>query len=341
LNKYSVNARIIIEDEPSNTIETCLSVVYAQTCESRSFILSNPTIRLKSNFRIFRSDQQQQVLESINHNNTVEIFTENSFHNINHSWKFQMFVILLENISNFETIFQLLSQISSWDMRANFLVGYFGNDDIGEIFKISWQYYVVNINVVAMKDGMPNIFTYFPYSNNSCQEYKNYDVLSDCANLKNTNIFPQKVPLDLNGCEVKVMPYVIPPYVTDYNLTEDHPGRAGIEVTIMRNVAKRMNFRIRMIKNFYSHWGFRFEDGNYSMMYKDLLESKTDMIFGFVNGNASYSKDIDASFSHLQDSPVWFFSSAIEMPQWMNLTNIFDEVLWLAIFSMMLITAIA
>ncbi|GLV45607.1 Ionotropic receptor 7c, partial [Carabus blaptoides fortunei] len=235
----------------------------------------------------------------------------------------------------------LLSQTSSWDMRAKFLVGYFGNDDIGEIFKISWQYYVVNINVVTMKNGVPNIFTYFPYSNNSCQEYKNYEVLSDCENLENGHIFPQKVPLDLNGCEIKIMPYVIPPYVIDYNITEDHPGKAGIEVIIMRNVAKRMNFSIRMIKNFHRHWGFRFEDGNYSMMYKDLLEFKTDMIFGFTYGNASYSKDLDASFSHLHDSSVWFFSSAIEMPQWKNLTNIFDEVLWLVIFSMMLITAIA
>ncbi|GLV45960.1 Ionotropic receptor 7c [Carabus blaptoides fortunei] len=155
-----------------------------------------------------------------------------------------------------------------------------------------------------MKNDMPNIFTYFPYSNNSCKEYKDYEVLSDCGNLKNSHIFPQKVPLDLNGCEVKIMPYVIPPYVIDYNITEDDPGRAGIEVTIMRNVAKRMNFRIRMIKNFYSHWGYRYPDGNYSMMYKDLLDYKTEMIFGFANGNASHNMDLDASFQHLHDSSI-------------------------------------
>lgn len=137
------------------------------------------------------------------------------------------------------------------------------------------------------------------------------------------------------------MPYSIPPYVINYNITEDDPGRAGIEVTIIRNVAKKMNFSLRVVKNIYSHWGYRYPDGKYSMMYKDLLDYKTDMIFGFTYGNASYSKELDASFAHLHDSSVWFFPSAIEMPHWKNLTNIFDEVLWFAIFSMMLITALA
>lgn len=200
LNKYSVNARIMIEDVP-NGIEKCLSDIYAHTYESRTFIFSNLTQKL--NFTFLKPNQNSLDLEHSNYNNSVEIFSSNNFENIQHSWKFQMYVILLENISTFETIFELLSQSESWDMRAKFLVGYFGNEDIDKIFKICWKYYVVNINVVATKDDVQNIYTYFPYSNKSCHEYKEYEVLSNCEDLEKDQIFPQKIPLDLHGCEVR------------------------------------------------------------------------------------------------------------------------------------------
>lgn len=192
-----------MEDVPNAGIEKCLSDIYAHTYESRTFIFSNLTI--KSNFTFFKPNQKQNLLhfEHSNYNNTVEIYSSNNFGNIQHLWKFQMYVILLENISTFETIFELLSRSASWDMRAKFLVGYYGIEDIDEIFKISWKYYVININVVAIENGVPNIFTYFPYSNKSCHEYKEYEILSNCEDLEKDQIFPQKIPLDLHGCEVR------------------------------------------------------------------------------------------------------------------------------------------
>lgn len=137
------------------------------------------------------------------------------------------------------------------------------------------------------------------------------------------------------------MAYVIPPYVINLKMPREKPAKTGLEVTIIHNVARRMNLTLKFLANPHKHWGYRFSDGSFSMMYKALKERETDIIFGFTYGNSSYSKDFDASFCHLGDASIWFFPTAPQMAQWKNLTNIFEKNLWLVIFLMLLVNGIA
>lgn len=92
-----------------------------------------------------------------------------------------------------------------------------------------------------------------------------------------------------------------------------------------------MNMSPVFINHSYGHWGFQYPDGNYTFMYKLLYEKKADVMFGFLYGNSTYSKDFDSSHCHLLDPSVWWVPIALPVPQWKNIILIFDKTIWFSI----------
>lgn len=127
------------------------------------------------------------------------------------------------------------------------------------------------------------------------------------------------------------MAYNLQPYVIDVNNPPEEPSKAGLEVTIIHNVAVRMNIKIKYFKNPHKLWGYHLIDGNFTMMFKELKDRNVDLIYGYMFANSSYLEDFDGSFTHLQDTSNWFFPTAPQMAQWKSLTNIFEKNVWLVI----------
>lgn len=98
-----------------------------------------------------------------------------------------------------------------------------------------------------------------------------------------------------------------------------------------------MNLFPEFLNHSYVHWGFKYPNGSYSLMYKDLYNKKADVMFGFTYGNSTYNSDFDQSFSHLLDPSVWWVPIASQTPPWKNILAIYDQTLWIIILSTTLI----
>lgn len=270
-------------------------------------------------------------------NNSLLIYEENKFVTSTIFGRFNMFVFLLQNTHKLDKTLSILYNSTYWNSRAKYLVVTNSKDpkEMDKIFQITWKYLIFNIAVIFGTD----VYTFYPFQRNNCAQYKTYENISSCGHL--TGVFPNKIPSDLFGCEVKLMPYIIPPYVTNLDAPRNDPALAGVEITIVNTIANRMNFTEKYTKSSYVHWGYKFKDGTYNLMFKALFNKEIDVIFGFTYGNSSYTFDFDPSFCHLTDKSVWFFPTALQMAQWKNLTSIFEGKLWLVIFLMFIINGLS
>lgn len=174
-----------------NNISLCLVNIYKKNPDTNTMIVS------------YNQKSLYDFNYSIKNNNLgFLIYTKNKFDFLNSLQTFQMFIIFVNTVKQFEDTLVSLSQSKLWNSRGKFLVGYFGIDDIGQIFNISWTYYVFNINVIAINETSANVATYFPYKNGNCGQYKTHELLFSCDDQSVENFFPKKIPLDLQGCEV-------------------------------------------------------------------------------------------------------------------------------------------
>lgn len=122
-----------------------------------------------------------------------------------------------------------------------------GPQTINEIFDLAWKLQMVNFYVL-MKTNESNwsLFTYIPYQH-GCQTViprimetftpENY---TEQLKVPFSELYFTKIS-NLNGCTVRVAVVQVEPYViTNYN--ETHSTFDGIDVRIVREVAKSMNF---------------------------------------------------------------------------------------------------
>lgn len=98
------------------------------------------------------------------------------------------------------------------------------------------KYYVFNLDVIF--NG--SVYTFFPYGGENCGSYSTYEKISDCNKIG--NIYKEKIPKNLKGCPVKMMPYIIAPFVTSLDAPKNNPALSGVEMVISNNIAKIMNY---------------------------------------------------------------------------------------------------
>lgn len=271
-------------------------------------------------------------------NTSKLLYTEEDFVTTSIFGRFDMFVLLPTSTEKFDKMLAILYQSWYWNSRAKFLV-VLNQEEMDEAFRIAWKYLIYNIVIISPENKTINLYTFYPYSGHHCAEFLHHELLSSCASVG--SLFPTKIPSNLNGCEVKLMPYIIPPYVTNVSASRKDPSASGLEVTIVHTIATKLNLTERYINNPFDHWGYKFKDGTYSLMYKALYEKEIDLIFGFTYGNSSYTFDFDPSFCHLVDKTVWFFPTALQIPQWKNMIAIFEKKLWIVIIVVLVLNGIS
>lgn len=116
------------------------------------------------------------------------------------------------------------------------LVGTF-NENINYIFECAWQYSLLNFFVLHKG----KIFTYFPYKNN-CGERITYEIIGHCEETLESVLKYSKREINLKGCPVNILTLPYRPFVIDVFGDRNNPKQAGLEVTIMEIVAKKINF---------------------------------------------------------------------------------------------------
>lgn len=259
--------------------------------------------------------------------NSVTILSNTSF--LNTYSKYDAYIMYIRNFEEFNLIMDTLTRAFNWNPRAKFIVLLKENEEINQFFLLSWERYVTNINVIA-NNG--KIYTYFPFADKTCGENITYELVSTCLS-ETVNMFPPKIPLNMNGCNLRIMAFPMIPYVIDIDSSRNEPNLAGLEITILNALSEKMNFTQIYVPCPYKSWGFKDSTGKYQMMFKSLFNNETDIITGMTFGNASHVIDFDGSYVYLMDCAVWWVPSAQPLPNWKNLTTIFEGSVWFAMFA--------
>lgn len=260
--------------------------------------------------------------------------------------QFDLFLLAFLTVEEFKTWLKQVYKFHSWNPNGKFVVSIFSKDcDETEVFKIAWEYYIINIKLIFIKNNNILVYTYFPYKENvrhNCEINTSGDIVFNCEiDLITTNLFPDKVPLNFRGCRLKYVALKMEPHVLNTNVkNKDLVRQAGFEVTILHTISKYLNITEEYIQHNFSHWGDLLPNGSYTEMFKLLQEKKVDLVLGL----ATY--DINATeFETLEQAVfeyvVWLVPTASEYPLWINLLNIFKIDVWVYLACAILVNTFA
>lgn len=244
---------------------------------------------------------------------------------------FDMYIIVFNKSCNITSLLESFKKYKYWNSRARFITVYpnYIREDITRDFKLFWKYFIYNLISLAYKENKHVAFTYFPYKNGDCglkldpEEFEK-DV---------TNYFPEKISTNLNGCKFKIITLMRAPYCISLNYSGENPSQSGIELTLVHNIAKKLNFVPYYIYHTYPDWGYRLPNGSYIMMYKSLYDQEALMAVNGFYWNSSMYWEFDFMFINLIAKGYWWAPAARTLPVWQNLTKIFNIKLWVVIFA--------
>lgn len=233
------------------------------------------------------------------------------------------YVIVLADFYNYEGILKGFYGSQLWNPRAKFFVIHNGTGKVRDLFKVSWEYFLLNLIIL---DQSRKIYSYSPFENGACGNYHSYREVYNCdINLYPTMhlLFRGKLPKVFNGCPVRVLPIKVEPHVIDIKSTTP-----GIEISLLKEIAIRSNLSLILIENNFTDWGHKFPDGTYSLMYHELSKKNTDVVVGMVVTNASFYYDFDGTVVYNQDLVTFFVPTAQMIDGWRNFIHVFDNGVW-------------
>ncbi|GLV45941.1 Ionotropic receptor 7c [Carabus blaptoides fortunei] len=146
-------------------------------------------------------------------------------------------------------------------------------------------------------------------------------------------LFPRKVPDNLNGCEIKLMAYLIPPYVLNISANREDPTVAGLEVTIMHIIAEELNLTERYISHNFTSWGEKLPNGTITNMFKALDDHDAELIFGMVPLNSPEDHEFESTLIHVTESLIWWVPMADHIPRWKRPMKLFHPQVWFLILA--------
>lgn len=238
-----------------------------------------------------------------------------------------LYVIFASTTNNYKRIVEKFYRTQFWNPRAKFFVIYTGVEKLSAIFKISWDFFILNL---AILDNAEKVYSYFPFERGMCGGFDAYREIYSCetvTDLSNGVLFNNRLPLVFNGCPVRILALKVEPHVIDIEDT-DMPG---IEILLLREVAARSNLSLVFINHNFTAWGNKFADGTYSLMYEELSKKRTDIMVGLVIANISLYCDFDESVVYNHDIITFFVPTAKMIDSWRNFMHVFDNCVWLAL----------
>lgn len=282
-----------------------------------------------SNFLIIQANAKDLVTDILRYDiPKTALYFDSDFRRTSGYDAFDFYVFVVDTVENLKGILEKIHNTTIYRPSRKALVVYAGQSKITQLFEILWYYFT--FNVVLLTSAM-ELYTYFPYKNGQCGHNIQETYLANCDDVRNDSLelFLTKVPLHVNGCELRLLSLEVPPYVLDAM----DPVNPGLEVTIVRELAKRINFTVKVVKHGFKETGYKYSsDGSFTGLY-DLLHSRRgDLMFGMLRQNTSYVSDFDSTFIHLTDQATWHVATANLISEWKNLTMIFKWKLWLMLF---------
>lgn len=252
--------------------------------------------------------------------------------------KYQIDMFLIFFIGTENDVIGLIEKIKKhkyWNSRAKFVIcfqqlGELNFNLLNNIFEIFWKYYIFNVIILQQNDL--ELYTYFPYNFESkCGNNITSKYILNCLDLKIIEYFLEKIPEDLNKCNVTALSILRPPYVVKLNGTGFSAKESGFEVTILHTAAKKLNFTVVYLHNPYPDNGYMASNGTYIMMYEMIHKNIANLMFNALMYNATYYWDFHLMHFSTIAKGYWWVPCAGRNPLWENMIYIFNKRLWFTI----------
>jgi hypothetical protein len=199
-----------------------------------------------------------------------------------------------------------------------------------------WQRNVLNAVVLIQQNDTVNIYTWYPYP------HPRDEFLDVCVTHsdrywfpRKRNLFPKKIPRDLQGSTFRVSAPNLPPFVMlteSGNKTSNLYDTDGLEVRLLRCVSQKMNLSIIVIQYHEDNpYGQKLENGTWSGMIGDLLYNRSEASIGGWFGNIKRNVSVDTSVTYFTDRFSLFVPLAEEFPSWLSFSRVFEKITWLCL----------
>ncbi|XP_077285294.1 putative glutamate receptor [Arctopsyche grandis] len=257
--------------------------------------------------------------------------------------KADYYVIIVDSLPMFQRKISNLVELDSWNPHANMVVlcsARFSDEASmrlysQEILEYLWSYYILYA-VILLQDVKVKttfrVFSWNPYdppkrcgvrSENVSETIVIYDTCSGGHLSLGVNLFGNKLPSNMQGCTLKVLAMIMPPFVNELA-----DGSPGIELELLKTISLKLNVRLALDFNSSSR-GDKLND-HWTGMIGRLEKGEADLALGGIYPDNIVHEDFDASTSYLQDSYTWVVPRALLLPRWLALIIIFERNLWLS-----------
>ncbi|KAK6619874.1 hypothetical protein RUM44_006274 [Polyplax serrata] len=217
-----------------------------------------------------------------------------------------------------------------------------GKEDIvRRVIRALWEMSRASDNLIMIVEKGEKIFfyTWFPYRKSNClnvTDIVHLDTYSDFQFRLNTDLFPKKMDVNLNGCEVIAATDQCIPYV----FYHDESGylRKGIEISLVNQLAELMNFRLKLVK--IDNIGMTSINGTAVGVFDLLIQQKIDFAFACLMLNQERYLLAQAVHPYLYDSLVWFVPSPTLETHAGDLFLSFDRLAWFAMLLVLIVSTL-
>ncbi|KAJ4432293.1 hypothetical protein ANN_20911 [Periplaneta americana] len=276
------------------------------------------------------------------------------------------YVLIIQQEDIKETLLDLRRQLkqlqsfSAWNPRARFMILVNIELNYSALLETLWHWLLLNsvilipnlTNLVSRHKDITcavDIVTHFPYQLHygAFGETVLLDTYITRASggyfLQNNNLFPEKIPKDMNEYPFRVSVGQLPPFTMYYSRIEGNANItdvSGIEKGILECLAQKMNLSLKLsIVYGDSPWGILVNE-TWTGLKGDILYNRSDAaISGWIQ-NLEAHLLFDESMSYFMDRIALYVPRSKQLSRWMSVSRVFHPRTWIALLFSILLAAV-
>jgi len=286
----------------------------------------------------FAADQLiGELVKDINGNFSIIIETVDD---IKEHWrrKKEFCVFFVDSHGSFERIFdKITSELFSF--TGYFVITYMNPDSVHEseiqkIFQNLWTKDITNAVVLCPENNDTHIHTYFPYSEDYCEEVHQtlWNIYRTNAGLlyPNRSIFPDKLK-NFYGCEFTVATYENPPFMTTIKNSSNNLVPFGLDGILLWALQESLNFTTKRIYVHKKSWKNNTNEYLTAKALMMVMNNTANFSIGFLVTTIKRNFYMTPSYSYYTTNLVWAIPSGEKMTPFQMFTKPFQEAIWVLV----------
>jgi hypothetical protein len=236
-----------------------------------------------------------------------------------------------------------LKQLAAWNSRARFIILTLDENTLHFVLHELRDLNVANVVLLVLARNRSTVkaYTWFPYlSHGQCgKQDLNPVLLDECLMengakfVRNTPLYPQKVPSDLHGCSITVSTFPWPPFIIasqEYDGSDKVIYTEGLEIRLVSAIAHNMNLTIHYLPPPAndSKWGGITPEGSWTGLLGDVFYKRADVGFATITATKERLQHLDTTITYWSNSVVWVVPRPKFISGWRNLVGIFKPTMW-------------